>query len=138
MKIEMAWEGGASFAAENEKGRRIVFDGPAEHGGKNLGMRPMEGVLSGAMACAALDVAHILKKSGKGALHSLRVRGEADRADAVPGVFTRIHLHFVAGGNLREAAVDRAVQLGVEKYCSALSMLGKTADITHSWEIQAS
>ena len=136
MKISLTWLGEAAFAAENESGRRVVFDGPPEYGGKNAGMRPMEGMLSAAAACAAFDVARILQKSRQ-PLRALQVQAEAARAAEVPSVFTRIHLHFVLAGEVRESAAERAVSLGVEKYCSALSMLNKTAAVAHSWEVRA-
>lgn len=112
-----------------------MFDGPPEYGGKERGMRPMEGVLSGAAACSAFDVVQILKKSRQ-TPRSLAVEVEATRHSSPPGIFTRIHLHFLLSGELRENAVGRAVSLSVEKYCSALAMLNKTADVTHSWAIQ--
>lgn len=134
MKISLTWMQDSAFSAENAHGNQIIFDGPPEHGGTNAGMRPMEGMLSAAAACSAFDVARILKKSRQ-PLRALRVRAEAERAAATPSVFTRIHLHFMMEGGLRESAAARAVELSVEKYCSALSMLNKTAAVTHSWEI---
>lgn len=135
MKIQLNWREDAAFAATSEGGHEVIFDGAPEVGGKNRGIRPMEGVLSGAAACSALDVVHILKK-GRQALRGLQVQAAAERAESVPHVFTAIHLHFVADGDLAENAVARAVELGVEKYCSALAMLGKTAQVTHSFEIR--
>ncbi len=135
MNISLVWLQDSAFEAKNAHGRRIVFDGPSEYGGKNAGMRPMEGMLSAAAACSAFDVAHILKKSRQ-KLSALRVNIEAERAPSPPAVFTRIHLHFLLGGELRETAAERAVRLSVEKYCSALAMLNKTAAVTHSWEIE--
>ena len=135
MNISLIWLQDAAFEATNAHERRIVFDGPSEYGGKNAGMRPMEGMLSAAAACSAFDVVNILKKSRQ-KLSALGVQVEAARAPSPPAVFTRIHLHFTLGGELRAAAVARAVQLGVEKYCSALAMLNKTATVTHSWKIE--
>lgn len=134
MKISLTWKGDAAFSAENERGSEIVFDGPPEYGGKDAGMRPMEGMLSAAAACAAFDVARILRKARR-PLRALRVRAEADRAAQIPSVFTRVHLHFIMEGDLRESAAERAVSLSVEKYCSALSIINKTAAVSHSWEI---
>ncbi len=136
MKISLKWLQNVAFSAENDSGNRIVFDGPPEYGGENAGMRPMEGMLSAAAACAAFDVVRILQKSRQD-LRALRAEVAAERADSIPSVFTRIHLHFIAEGEVRDSAAERAVSLAVEKYCSALSMLHKTAEVTHSWEIRA-
>lgn len=133
MKVALTWLGEVAFCAENERGKQITFDGPPEHGGKDQGMRPMEGVLSAAAACSAFDVVHILKKAGQSP-RSMKVEVEAERAPE--GVFTRIHLNFLLSGTSRESSVERAVSLSVEKYCSALAMLNKTAKVTHSWEIR--
>lgn len=133
MKVALTWLGDVAFCAENESGKQITFDGPPEHGGKDQGMRPMEGVLSAAAACSAFDVVHILKKSRQSP-RAMTVEVQAERAPQ--GVFTRIHLNFLVSGTPRESAVERAVSLSVEKYCSALSMLNKTATVTHSWEIR--
>ena len=135
MKITLNWLQNVAFAADNGRGSQIVFDGPPEYGGKDQGMRPMEGVLSGAAACSAFDIVQILKKSRQ-TLHTLAVEVEAARDSSPPGVFTRIHLHFLLSGELRDSAVARAVSLSVEKYCSALAMLNKTAEITHSWAVK--
>lgn len=135
MKVTLNWLQNSAFAAENENGQRIIFDGPAESGGENLGMRPMEGMLSAAAACASFDVRLILQKS-KQTLRTLQVNVEADRAETTPAVFTRIHLHFILSGDLRPPAAERAVSLSVDKYCSVLTMLNKTVQVSHSWEIR--
>lgn len=134
MKTTLHWQGGVAFAAEVGSGHRLLLDGPPEHGGENKGARPMEAFLSAAAACSAFDVVHILKK-GKQPLRDLRVEVEGERASEEPKVYTSIHLHFIAtGADLKENAVARAVQLSVEKYCSALRMLAATCQITHSHE----
>ncbi|MGI9305991.1 MAG: OsmC family protein [Gammaproteobacteria bacterium] len=135
MNLSLVWLQDAAFAAENENNRRIIFDGPPEYGGKNAGMRPMEGLLSATAACSAFDVVRILKKSRQ-TLRGLKMEIKAERAETPPAVFTNIHFHFILDGELRPAATERAVQLSAEKYCSALAMLNKTAKISHSWEIQ--
>lgn len=135
MNISLVWLQDSAFEAKNAHGRRIVFDGPPEYGGKNAGMRPMEGVLSSAAACAAFDVVRILKKSRQ-KLSALEVNVEAERAESLPAVFTRIRLHFLLRGEVREPAAKRAAQLSVEKYCSALAMLNKTAAVSYSWELK--
>jgi putative redox protein len=120
---------------ESESGHAIVMDGAAEGGGRNLGMRPMETVLLGAGGCTAYDVIHILKKS-RAAVTDCTVDITADRAGEDPKVFTKIHFHFVVSGkDLKPQQVERAVHLSAEKYCSASIMLGKTAAITHDFEI---
>lgn len=108
---------------------------PPEGGGRNLGPRPMETVLLGTGGCTAYDVVHILKK-GRQPISDCVVEIDAERAPDDPKVFTRIHFHFiVSGGGLSARHVERAISLSAEKYCSASIMLGKTADITHDFEI---
>jgi len=138
MHATIRWLDGVSFAGESETGHTIIMDGPPDKGGQNRGMRPMEALLLGMGGCSSFDVVTILQKSRQ------QVTGcvaeiEAERADAVPAVFTRIHLHFkVTGTGLSDAAVQRAVALSAEKYCSASIMLGRAGvEITHSHEIVA-
>lgn len=136
MKTSVTWVGGAAFVGESPGGHRIVMDGPPEGGGRNLGPRPMETLLLGMGGCASYDVVAILKKARQD-LHDCRAEIEAERAETDPRVFTRIHLHFiVTGQNLSDTHVQRAISLSAEKYCSASIMLGKTASITHSYEIR--
>jgi len=124
-----------SFVGESESGHSVVMDGAPEHGGRNLGIRPMELLLLGTGGCTAFDVISILKKSRQ-EVSDCEVHLEAQRADGAPAVFTRIHIHFVVSGKgLSEAQVRRAVELSATKYCSASIMLGKTAEITHDFEI---
>jgi putative redox protein len=120
-----------SFVGESGSGHAVVIDGAPEYGGRNVGMRPMEMVLTGAAACTAYDVVMILKK-GRQPIADCVVSAEAERAAQEPKVFTRIHLVYtVAGRGLDPRQVERAVKLSKEKYCSATIMLGKTAEITH-------
>lgn len=128
---------GMAFAAETGSGHIINMDGAPEGGGRNLAPRPMETVLAGTGGCTAYDVVLILKR-GRHDVRGCQVKLTAERADTDPKVFTKIHMHFVVTGvNLSETAVQRAVQMSHEKYCSASIMLGKTADITTSFEILA-
>lgn len=129
MKARIKWTEGMSFVAEAGSGHAAVVDGAPEHGGRNLGMRPMEMVLAGAAACTAFDVVLILKKARQ-AVTDCVVEADADRAAVEPRVFTRIRLAYtVAGRGLDPRQVERAVRLSKEKYCSATIMLAKTADI---------
>jgi len=135
MKARIKWVENVCFMGESESGHAIVMDGAAEGGGRNLGMRPMETVLLGTGGCTAYDVVHILKKS-RAAVTDCTVDITADRAGEDPKVFTKIHFHFVVSGkDLKPQQVERAVHLSAEKYCSASIMLGKTAKITHDFEI---
>ena len=135
MKAEVKWAGEARFDGLSETGHTVVMDGAQEFGGNNLGCRPMELLLLGMGGCSAFDVVLILKKSRQDITDCV-VKLEAARADTEPKVFTKIHAHFVVTGrNLSEKHVDRAVHLSAEKYCSASIMLGKTAEITHDFEI---
>jgi putative redox protein len=129
---------GMAFAAETGSGHVLVMDGAPDGGGRNLAPRPMETVLAGTGACTAYDVVLILKR-GRHAVQGCQVKVSAERATEDPKVFTAIHMHFVVSGRaLPPEAVERAVRLSHEKYCSASSMLAKTAQITTSIEIEAS
>jgi putative redox protein len=130
MKTRIKWVENVSFVGETGSGHAVVIDGAPEHGGRNLGMRPMELVLTGAAACTAFDVVMILKK-GRQPVADCVVTAEAERANEEPRVFTRIHLVYaVAGRGLDPRQVERAVKLSKEKYCSATIMLAATAEIT--------
>ncbi|MEJ2108014.1 MAG: OsmC family protein [Acidiferrobacteraceae bacterium] len=135
MKTTVRWAGEASFVAETETGHELVMDGSPEHGGRNKGPRPMELVLTGMGGCTAFDVVLILRRSRQD-IRDCVAEIDAERADEVPKVFTRIHVHFVVSGrDLDPSRVERAIKLSAEKYCSASIMLGKTAEITHDFEI---
>ena len=135
MKATIELKEGVNFEGFTGSGHKISIDGPQEHGGRNLGARPMELVLLGMGACTAFDVVHILRKS-RLEVAGCHVELEADRADEVPKVFTRIHVQFtITGKDLNDNAVKRAIELSAEKYCSASIMLGKTAKISHGYEI---
>jgi len=126
---------GMAFSAETGSGHLLTMDGAPDGGGRNLAPRPMETVLAGTGACAAYDVVLILKR-GRHDVRNCRVRVKSERATDDPKVFTAIHLHFVVGGNrLAAAAVERAIALSHDRYCSATIMLAKTAAITTSYEI---
>ena len=135
MKTRVKWLDNMSFVGESGSGHSIVMDGPPEFGGRNLGVRPMEMLLLGLGGCASFDVVSMLKKS-KQDLLDCEVEIAAERANEEPKVFTKIHLHFIIKGkDLSEKRVQRAIELSAEKYCSASIMLGKTADVTHDYEI---
>ncbi|HNH35368.1 MAG TPA: OsmC family protein [Rhodocyclaceae bacterium] len=135
MECTVRWHDGMSFVAETGSGHLVAMDGAPEAGGRNLAPRPMEMVLAGTGGCTAFDVVMILKR-GRQAVTGCEVRLSAEKAEADPKVFTRVHFHFVVRGRgLKPEAVERAIKLSAEKYCSASIMLGKTADMTHDWEI---
>ena len=149
MECTVSWAGSASatgfkssmtFVAETGSGHTLVMDGAPdeakpENGGANLAPRPMETVLAGTGGCTAYDVVLILKR-GRHDVRGCSVKLTAERAPVDPKVFTKIHMHFtVTGKGLVAAAVERAVAISHEKYCSATIMLGKTADITTSFEV---
>jgi putative redox protein len=120
-----------SFVGEAGSGHAVVMDGAPEYGGRNLGMRPMEMVLTGTVACTAFDVVLILRR-GRQPIADCVVTAEAQRAEEDPKVFTQIHLVYtVAGRGLDPRQVERAVKLSKEKYCSATLMLAKTAQISY-------
>ena len=136
MKARIKWVEDVMFVGESGSGHTVVIDGPPEYGGRNLGIRPMELLLQGLGGCTAFDVMLILKKSRQ-QVSDCVVEIEAERAETEPKVFTRIHVHFIVTGvGLKENVVKRAVQLSAEKYCSASIMLGKTAEISHDFEVR--
>lgn len=136
MQARIKWVQDATFVGESGSGHAVVMDGPPEHGGRNLGVRPMEMLLLGMGGCTAFDVVHILKKSRQPVTDCV-AELQAERAGEEPKVFTSIHVHFIVSGKgLDEKRVARAVDLSAEKYCSASIMLGKTAAITHDYEIR--
>lgn len=136
MKARIKWVEDAMFVAESGSGHAVVIDGPPDGGGRNLGVRPMEMLLMGMGACSAYDVVHILRK-GRQAVEDCIAELSAERAESVPKVFTKIHVHFVVTGHdLNEGTVARAVTLSAEKYCSASIMLAQAVDITHDFEIR--
>ena len=146
MECTVSWTGGLQtrsgmgFVAETGSGHSFMMDGAPdadkpENGGQNLAPRPMETVLAGTGGCTAYDVVLILKR-GRHAVQGCSVKLQAERADTEPKVFTKIHMHFtVTGKNLPAAAVERAIAMSHDKYCSATIMLGKTAEITTSFEL---
>ena len=134
MECTIDWGGpeGMLFVARTGSGHVTAMDGAPDGGGNNLAPRPMEMLLAGTGGCAAYDVVLILKR-GRHKVSGCQVKLESERADTDPKVFTKIHFAFtVTGKGLPTAAVERAVQLSHEKYCSASAMLAKTAEITHS------
>lgn len=135
MKARVKWVEQVAFLGESESGHAVLMDGAPAAGGRNLGPRPMEMLLLGAGGCTSFDVVTILKKSRQD-VSDCYVELDAQRAEEDPKVFTRIHMHFVVKGkDIKADVVERAIKLSAEKYCSASIMLGKTAEITHDFEI---
>ncbi len=135
MKCRVKWLDHMTFVGESGSGHAMVMDGAPEHGGRNMGFRPMEMLLLGVGGCTAFDVVSILKKSRQ-AITDCEVKIDSDRAEEIPKVFTRIHIHFIITGNsLDPVKVEKAVNLSADKYCSASKILEKTAEMTHDFEI---
>jgi putative redox protein len=137
MEVKVSWNGpsGMSFRAQTGSGHMVAMDGAPEGGGHNLAPRPMEMLLVGTGGCSAYDVVLILQRGRENVL-GCDVTLQAERAATDPKVFTKINFHFVVSGrNLKPAAVERAVKLSHEKYCSASIMMAKTAEMTTSFEI---
>eukprot|EP01034_Spumella_vulgaris_P006071 gene6071-7725_t len=146
MECTVSWTGatgarsGMGFLAETGSGHTLMMDGAPDaakpaNGGQNLAPRPMETVLAGAGGCTAYDVVLILKR-GRHDVQACSVKLTSERAETDPKVFTKIHMHFtVSGKGIPASAVERAIAMSHEKYCSASIMLGKTADITTSFEL---
>ena len=135
MHARVKWLDHMSFVGESGSGHSVVMDGSPEHGGRNLGVRPMEMLLIGLGGCTAFDVVLMLQKSRQNVI-DVEVALDAERAEDIPQVFTDIKAHFkVWGKELSAKHVERAVTLSAEKYCSATKMLEKSATITYTWEI---
>lgn len=136
MQATVKWVDGVMFVGESGSGHAVVMDGAPDHGGRNMGFRPMEMLLLGMGGCSSFDVIQILEK-GRHSVSSCVAELTAERVDEIPSVFSKIHLHFVISGkDLKTAAVERAVKLSAEKYCSASIMLGKAGvEITHDFEV---
>ena len=126
---------GMAFSAETGSGHLLTMDGAPDGGGRNLAPRPMETLLAGAGGCTAYDVVLILQR-GRHDVKGCQVKATAERAEQDPKVFTKLHLHFtVTGRGVPATAVERAIALSHEKYCSATVMLGKTAEVTTSFDV---
>lgn len=135
MKTRVKWTEGVAFVAESGSGHAVVVDGAPEAGGRNVGMRPMELLLAGAVACTAFDVVWILKRARQPVADCV-VEADAERAPTEPKVFTHIHLrYYVAGRGLDAHQVERAVKLSKEKYCSATIMLAQSVEISYEFHI---
>lgn len=135
MKARVKWVEDRTFVGESGSGHKVVLGTAFGPNGKTPGPSPMELVLLGTGGCSAYDVVHILEK-GREAVEDCLVELDADRAEADPRVFTRIHMHFVVKGRaLSPDKVRRAINLSIEKYCSASAMVAKTAEITHDFEV---
>ena len=135
MNISVEWIDGMLMVGKSDSGHAIVMDGPPEIGGENLGVRPMEMLLLGMTGCTVIDVVSTLKKMREDVV-DCQTQVSADRSEEYPKVFTNIHVHFVLRGKqLNPLKVDKAIKLSAEKYCSASIMIGKTAIITHDFEI---
>jgi len=135
MNISVKWIDGLLMVGKSDSGHAIVMDGPPEIGGGNLGVRPMEMLLLGMAGCTMIDVVSTLNKMREDVV-DCQTQVSADRAEEYPKVFTNIHVHFILRGKqLNPSKVDKAIKLSAEKYCSASIMIGKTATITHDYEI---
>jgi putative redox protein len=135
MKARVKWVEQVSFLGESESGHAVLMDGAPAAGGRNLGPRPMEMLLLGAGGCTSFDVIAILKKSRQ-AVTDCYVELAAERAETDPKIFTKIHMHFVVKGkDIKPEAVEKAIKLSAEKYCSASIMLGAMAAVTHDFEV---
>lgn len=135
MKARAKWVEGMAFMGEAGSGHAVMMDGSPDHGGRNIGIRPMEMLLIGLAGCTGFDVMQILKK-GREPVTGCEVEVEAERATEDPKVFTKIHLAYrISGPGLSPAKAERAVSLSKEKYCSASIMLGATAEMSHSIDL---
>jgi putative redox protein len=132
MEAKVTWVEERRFVGKASSGHAVVADAGAE----KVGCSPMELVLIGMAGCTAYDVIDILQKKRQ-SISSLEVQARAERAPEPPRVFTRIEIEYVARGKgLKAKALEDAIRLSKEKYCSASIMLGKTAEITTSYEIE--
>ena len=135
MNLSVNWVDGMLMVGKSHSGHSITMDGPIEIGGENLGVRPMEMLLLGVAGCTMIDVVTTLQKMRQDLSHC-ETKISAERANEHPKVFTDIHIQFIVKGkDLDSKKVDKAITLSAEKYCSASIMLGKTAKITHDFEV---
>ncbi len=136
MKASIRWAGDVRFTGTPDSGHRVGIDGPPEFGGRNAGVRPMELMLLGVGGCTSFDVVNILRR-GRQDIVDCVTDIEAERAEADPKVFTRIHLHFrIAGRGIDRRKVERAIALTATKYCSASIMLERAGvAVTHDYEV---
>ena len=135
MNLSVNWVDGMLMVGKSHSGHSITMDGPIDIGGENLGVRPMEMLLLGVAGCTMIDVVTTLQKMRQDLSHC-ETKISAERANEHPKVFTDIHIHFIVKGkDLDSKKVDKAISLSAEKYCSASIMLGKTANITHDFEV---
>ena len=137
MNVTIKRVNGAHFEALTQSGHRIQLDGPPDIGGQNMGARPMEMVLVGLAGCSAVDILHILQK-GRTSVQDVEIHVSAIRADAIPAVFSEIHLRFHVSGSMTEAQAKRAAHLSMDKYCSVAMMLVPTVKITHEIQLTSS
>ncbi len=136
MKARIKWVQDLTFIGEAGSGHAVVMDASQEVGGRDLGVRPMEMLLLGMGGCSAIDVLNILQK-GRQSVSDCVVEISGERAETDPKVFTKIQMRYiVTGEKLNENHVKRAISLSAEKFCSASIMMGKTAEITHSYELR--
>ncbi len=134
-KIVLNWMGNFRFEAKTQSGLTVNFDAPSKYGGEDTAPTPMETVLAGLAGCTSFDVVNILKKKRQ-TITDYSVVVEAERSQEPPAVFTKIHIKYlVKGKDINKDAVERAIQLSYDKYCSVGAMLKKTAEITTSYEI---
>lgn len=138
MQARISWKGDVVFQGKTGSGYEVTMDGPESAGGQGLGPRPMEMLLLGLGGCTAFDVVSMLKK-GRQEIVDCQVQIDAERADEVPAVFTKIKMHYLVSGNhLKESQVKRAVELSAEKYCSASILFQRAGvEVEHSYEIQS-
>ena len=138
MQATVKWVDGVMFLGESGSGHAVIMDGAPDQGGRTMGARPMEMILIGLGGCASFDVMTMLQK-GRQAVSDCSVELTAERVDAVPAVFSKIHLNFlVTGTDLKDSQVKRAVELSAEKYCSASIMLEAAGvEITHSYSVES-
>ena len=134
MEASVKWLDSMTFIGRSGSGHQVVFDASKE---QSTAPSPMEMLLMSAGACSSVDVVSILQKARQQILHC-EVKLAAERADSIPRVFTKLHLHFeVTGVNLSEKQVARAVELSADKYCSVSLMLAKSLEVTHSFSVKA-
>lgn len=134
MKAQVKWTGDSRYLGLTESNNSVIMDCKA---GEKSAASPMEMVLMGIGGCSTVDIVSILQKARQN-VTDCHVEIESERAESVPAVFTRIHLHFVVKGrDVKDSQVERAVNLSADKYCSVSIMLGKAVEITHSFEVVA-
>lgn len=135
MKSTIKFVDNMQFIGTADSGHAVVMDAPPSVGGNNTGTKPSELLLMGFGGCTGMDVISILKKK-KQDVTGLQMHVNGETSESHPKMFTDIHIEYIiTGKNISDDAVQRAIELSLERYCTVGATIGKAAKITHSYQI---